>query len=298
LAIKNSLSGSSTFNADYAGATTNTSNVAAPLVTVDPYEYWQLNLVSGGTAQVAMNWDKSKINFPAYALTDIRVANYTAGNWTSNGGSASGNVATTGNISSSSIGSFGAFTFGSSSFALPVDLLDFTARRIADYNLVAWTTENEMNVHHYEVQRSDDGSTFYIAGTVAARNLSSVQHYELTDSKPMKTVAYYRLRSVDIDGKYKLSAVVTVADRIASGSYFVVANPVHGMLNISTGSIHDGDYGYHIINTAGQTVQTGRLTISSGSNYQVPLSSSIVQGIYVIEFRKDGLSYQQQILVQ
>ncbi len=292
------LSISSTFNASYAGATTNRSNLASPLVSVEANEYWQLNQVSGGNAQVAMNWNNPKISFPQYALADIRVANYIAGNWTSVGGSASGNVATTGTISSSSISTFGAFTLGSVSAALPVELLSFSARRSTGYNLVDWATTNETNVNEYEVQRSDDGIAFYIAGTQAAHNLPSVQQYEFTDSRPMQNITYYRLRSTDIDGHYKLSPVVAVSDHAASNSYFVIANPVHAVLNISAGSIHNGDYEYHLMTTGGQTVQQGRLTIQNGGSYQVPLASFIVPGVYLVEFRNNGFSYSQRILVQ
>jgi hypothetical protein len=163
---------------------------------------------------------------------------------------------------------------------------------------VAWTTTAEVNVQQYEVQRSDDGRSFYIAGTMPARNLPSVQHYELADNKPMGSIVYYRLRSVDVDGAYKLSGVVTVSDRSLSGNYFAVANPVHGLLNISAGNMHSGNYEYHILTTGGQTVQSGRLSVSNGGNYQVSLSSVIVHGIYIVEFRKDGFSYRERILVQ
>ena len=293
-----SLSAVSSFNAHYAGATTNANNVSAPLVKVDPNEYWQVSQLSGGNAQVAMNWDNPKIAFPPYVVADIRAASYIAGNWASIGGSAAGNVATTGAITSSSVSAFGSFVLASISFALPVELLDFSARRASGQNLVAWTTSGEINVQQYEVQRSDDGINFYIAGTVAARNLASVQHYGFADNKPMNNIAYYRLRSIDLDGKFTFSGIVTVSDRTSSGNYFAVANPVHSFLNISAGNMHQGDYRYHIMTTAGQTIQAGHLAIGNGGNYQVSLSPGVAQGVYIIEFRKDGFNYRRRILVE
>jgi hypothetical protein len=293
-----SLSASSTFNVKYAGATTNTGNLNSPLVSVNPAEYWQVNQVSGGTAQVAMNWNNSKVAFPGYTVADIRVANYIAAKWTSIGGSASGNATTTGTITSSTVGAFGSFVLGSISAALPVELLDFSARRTSGYNLVAWTTASEINVQRYEVLRSDDGRSFYLAGTTPARNLPSVQHYEWPDNKPMGNIAYYRLRSVDADGQYKISGIVTVYERASTGNYFAVANPVHGLLNISAGNMHSGNYEYHIMTAGGQTVQAGRLSIINGGNYQVSLLAVIVHGIYIVEFRKDGFNYRERVLVQ
>ena len=111
-------------------------------------------------------------------------------------------------------------------------------------------------------------------------------------------MAYYRLRSIDLDGKFKLSGIVTVSGRASSGNYFTVANPVHNFVNISAGNMHSGDYEYHIMTVTGQTVQAGYLAISHGGNYQVSLSPAIARGIYVVEFRKEGFGYRQRILVQ
>jgi hypothetical protein len=292
------LSSASTFNANYAGATTNTSNLASPLITVDANEYWNINQVSGGNAQVAMNWNNSKVAFPAYVVADIRVANYIAGNWTSVGGSASGNIATTGTISSSAVGVFGAFTFGSVSAVLPVQLLDFGVTRKNGSNLVTWSTADEINVKQYDVQRSDNGNDFYTAGIVAARNRTQVQQYQFVDNAAMKDVAYYRLRSIDNDGKFKTSKVVTVYDKTVAGSYFTLTNPVHTALTLAAGSNHTGVYDYSITAINGQVMQQGHLTMISGGNYNISLQSTIVPGMYIFKARSASFSYSQKILVQ
>jgi hypothetical protein len=293
-----SISASSTFNANYAGATTNASNVASPLITVDANEYWVINRVSGGNAQVAMNWDNSKIAFPGYVLSDIKVANYIAGNWTSVGGTASGNVTTTGTISSPVVSAFGSFTFGTTSFLLPVQLLDFSATHRSGYNLVSWTTSDEINVKNYDIQRSDNGNDFYTAGIVAARNMAQAQQYQFTDYTAMKEVAYYRLRSIDNDGKFKTSKVVTVYDKTTQGSYFALNNPVHNAITLTAGSNHTGAYNYSITAVNGQVMQQGHLSMSNGGVYNIPLQSTIVPGVYVFETKSAGFSYSQKILVQ
>ncbi|MEO5684699.1 MAG: T9SS type A sorting domain-containing protein [Chitinophagaceae bacterium] len=293
------LAASSVFNARYMGATTNTTSVLSPLVNVDPNEYWMVNQVSGGTAIIDMNWDNSKIAMPNYSLADIRVANYTAGNWTQVGGTATGNTSTTGSISSNTLSSFGAFTFGSISFILPVTLVEFSAYRTNGNTLLSWTTTGEINVSHYEAERSEDGMLFYAAGAIAANNKTGLQQYSLTDSKPLtKETTYYRLRSVDTDGKTKISKVVMVRDRLSSIKYFAVGNPVSKSIHITAGLITNGTYSYRIISGAGQTVQSGRLNLGSGAHYELPLLSSVTPGIYVLELRKDNYNYRQQLLVQ
>ena len=298
IAVSN-LSLSSVFNANYAGATTNTGNVAAPLNTVDPNEYWIVNEVSGGTAQVDMNWDNSKIAMPNYILADIRVANYIAGNWTQVGGSATGNVTTTGNISSNSLASFGSFALASTTFSLPVTLVQFSANRSNGNTVLNWMTADEVNVSHYEIERSENGVTFYsIADNIAAVNLPGLQHYELTDSKPLNGTAYYRLRSIDTDGKTKLSKVIAVSDRLQADNYFIVTNPAHSSINIAAGKSHNGEYNYHVNTLSGQTLLQGRLNITHGGSYSIPLPANMVSGVYVLEVQYASFRYQQKIMIQ
>jgi hypothetical protein len=292
----NNLSASSVFNATYAGVTTNTANLAAPLVTVDPYEYWIVNKVSGGTATVDMNWDYSKIVMPNYALADIRVASYVGGLWTQQGGSAAGNVTTTGTISSNALSTFGSLTFGSISFSLPVNLVQFSAYINNGNGVVNWTTSDEINVSHYDVQRSDDGISFYSIGNVAARNTTALQQYEFTDTKPLQTVTYYRLRSVDMDGKTKLSKIVTLSNNAVTG-YMAIVNPAHSSIRVNAQHMN-GLFTYRINTVAGQTIQQGSIKIAASGLYDIRLSSMIKTGLYVLQIEKTGFSYSQKVVIQ
>ena len=291
------LSASSVFNTLYAGATTNTGNVLSPLVTVDQYEYWMLNQVSGGSAVVNMNWDNSKITMPGYPLANIRVANYIAGNWTQEGGSAAGNITTTGSISSNSLASFGAFTLGSVSVALPVNLVAFNAYNNSGNAVVSWTTADEVNVSHYEIQRSDDGMQFYTVGTVAARNLTDLQQYEFTDNKVLNTVTYYRLVSVDIDGRTKLSKVVLVNDNDQTDKYMTVINPVRNNMRVTARNL-SGMFEYRINTLAGQTVQQGQLIITTAGAAEINLLSSIKNGLYILQVQKPGFNFSQKVWIE
>ena len=293
----NALSAASVFNANYAGATTNTANLASPLVTVDPNEYWILNKVSGGTATVGMNWDNSKIAMPPYLLANIRVANYTGGLWTQAGTGATGNVTTTGAITSNTLSAFGPLTFGSLSFALPVHLLQLSASILNQEAVVKWSTSDEINVQYYEVQRSDDGISFYTIGQVAARNLTAVQQYSFTDSKALNNVNFYRLRSVDTDGKAKLSDIVTLNNNTATARTMAVANPARGSMHLTVTNL-SGDVDYRINTLGGQTLQQGVLHLAGSGSYEIYLSPGIKNNMYILQVQKTGLSFTRKILVQ
>ena len=165
-----SLSGSSEFNVKYFATTPNRYLVQSPIEYMDPYEYWTINQISGGSASVGMNWNNSKVAFPNWVITDIRTTWFDGSNWTNAGGSASGSSATTGTISSNSVSSFGLFAFGSINFPLPLTLISFDAKRTGDHTEIVWITVDEQNVSHFIAERSDDAIHFYSIAQVTARN--------------------------------------------------------------------------------------------------------------------------------
>jgi len=95
---------------------------------------------------------------------------------------------------------------------LPVTLVNFTARAIEGRKtLVSWKTQTEINSKHFEVQRSFNGTDFETIGIVkAAGNSNAILSYSLIDERPQDGYNYYRLKQVDIDGKFYITSMVKV----------------------------------------------------------------------------------------
>ncbi len=94
------------------------------------------------------------------------------------------------------------------SAVLPVTLLNFSAIKNGKANVLHWTTLNEINSSHFNIQRSTDGVAFDNIGTVEADNRNNTTNiYEFTDRAPLKDANYYRLQIVDKDGNVEYSPV-------------------------------------------------------------------------------------------
>ncbi len=277
-----SLTTSSEFTARHYQATTNTSNLQSPLLSVDPYEYWQINRIAGGNANVNMNWNNPKLTFPQYLLSSIRAAYYTAGLWTNVGGSATGDVTTTGNITSNTMTNFGAFTFGSISAMLPLNFLSTNAFRKPNSTLVEWKTANEVNVHHFEVEKSTDGHHFVKIGSVPSQINPGAGEYTFTDTHAGEKRIYYRIRSVDNDGKYLFSRIVLVVDGTQHNEELYVSNPVTNRIYLNVNSLPAGNYNYQLLGNDGQLVQSGTITITGTGLYSIGLINAVRPGIYVL----------------
>lgn len=292
------LSASSEINCRYYTTTTNINNLTYPIVKVKGNEYWQIDKVSGGTAQIGLNWDHSKVAMDNVLLANIVVGHYTGGSWTDAGGSASGNVTTTGSITSNSISSFSPFTLGYKSFPVPLKLLSFTAERRSGTSYLKWTTENEENVSHFDVQRSYDGALYSTIANVTAHNTSGIQHYSLNDNSPLRGIAYYRIRSVDMDGKFSYSKIAVVSEYDLRSSGFVVLNPVHAAITILNKTGIEGSYNYQVFNAGGQLICRGNVIMGINGGALLPLPASVAAGQYILELSSGTYRFSQKILVQ
>lgn len=93
-----------------------------------------------------------------------------------------------------------------SAIALPVRFAGLQATAVAGAVNLTWSVDVEINVKHYEVERSADGVSYTAIGTVATQGLRS---YSFVDASPIAS-AYYRIKSVDVDGKLGYSTIVSL----------------------------------------------------------------------------------------
>lgn len=95
---------------------------------------------------------------------------------------------------------------------LPLTLKSFSASQpTATTTLLKWTTSSEQNTSHFDIEASQSGANFGLIDRVAAAgNSSSDINYSYTHTNPFRNTTYYRLKMVDIDGKFTYSKIVSV----------------------------------------------------------------------------------------
>ncbi len=292
------LSATSEFNCKYNTPTQNVFNLFSPLVQVHANEYWQINEISGGSAQVTLNWDNSKVAMDLVLLSEVQVAYYSGGYWRDGGGTASGNISTTGSITSLPGTSFSLpFTFGYATTVLPLKLISFTGERRSSISFLHWITENEQNVNHYEVQRSYDGVAYITIGSISAQKANTQQQYDFEDHSAIHGMAYYRLKSIENDGKFSYSKVVVVSERELQSTSFVVINPVRNAIAVFNKTGKEGVFDYRLLNAAGQQVLNGRVNMTVNGGALIPIAGTAA-GIYLLELRNEKTVFIQKLLVE
>jgi Galactose oxidase, central domain len=168
---------------------------------------------------------------------------------------------------------------------LPISLNYFTATLKDNTTNLAWETSSELNTNKFEIQYSNDGVNFAYATAVSATgNSSSLQKYAATHFINNSELHYYRLKTIDNDGRFYYSNVIKLKSIRTSKSLDVEAYP-----NITTSqttlSIHansNGTASILIQNMLGQPVKYNVVKLN-GSSQTIPIDlSSFSKGIFNI----------------
>ncbi len=292
------LTAASEFNVKHTVIVTpNRYSLYNPLVYVDSAEHWTINKISGAAAQVAMNWDNSKIPFPNLMVSDIRVTHFDGTFWRSIGGSATGSALTKGNVTSTSVSAFNRnFTFGSVSYVLPIKIISFTAGRMNDYTKLNWIIGSELNVANYELQRSDDGVSFYTIHVHLPYNRNNTEFYSYADRQILNGTAFYRLKINNLSSQVNYSHTVAVSANTAGNEFYIITNPVGASVDLYAGAAIKGFYNYTIVNTAGQLVQAGTLEIKNAGVYSIYLKPTILAGAYILVVQNETTRLQKMMI--
>lgn len=172
---------------------------------------------------------------------------------------------------------------------LAVKLVSFTGK-LAQPNkaLLEWVTNEEVNHSHFILERSDDAVKFDARATIAGNGTSNqINKYQFTDevNVSVKTV-YYRLKSVDFDGKFNYSSIVPVrlGNSVSIDKVSVYPNPFVSNVKLFVNSKEAGIANFRILSLDGKTVSTSKIKMEAGDNIIVLQEMNKLQsGTYMIE---------------
>ncbi len=159
----------------------------------------------------------------------------------SNTGTASSNSYLTGNFNGQSYAEYEVTSIENGGSAgveavdspLPVELLSFTAQREQGQVVLNWITTSELNNDYFLVEKSADAAHFHpIAYTEAAGALNRQTYYQELDTNPYRGANYYRLKQIDLDGKYSYSAIVVVYMNDDLKDAWIFPNPATDQLSV------------------------------------------------------------------
>lgn len=202
---------------------------------------------------------------------------------------------------------FSEWTVNNDDVVLPVTLLGLSAKVNEKKNVeLRWATATEVNASHFEIQRrlntSDDFET--IATVKASGNSNSILRYLSIDEqlKSLANGADYRLKMVDLDGKYEYSNTLvvkldaTVSKNRIAGIY---PNPVKDRFTLSLELNQSEDVEMEIYNMQGLRVHKTTLKGEAGINaFNQNIPVQLAKGVYTIQLHTLEGMLQEKIVVE
>lgn len=175
-----------------------------------------------------------------------------------------------------------AYSFDAGTGTLPVSIVSIKAALKNTTVQVSWEVREELNLNLYEVERSADGAHFEMIGMVFPWDNQQVQNnYRFTDKHPFNGMNFYRLRSVDKDGRFKYSNIVSARTGALQNSNISIApNPVKGNIRAIFSGLPKGSYVVELRNVSGQLQLMKHITIQHSDQVESFERGNAAPGIY------------------
>jgi hypothetical protein len=217
--------------------------------------YWYVNVIGGG--------DLTDYSTMFYGVPDLPPSN--------NGGAAPSFV-------------------GIQPFSVvPVNFLGFTATKNNNSALLYWQVANEgTNTDRYEIEISGTGIEFEKQATVPAfNNGRQGNNYSFTQDNLSALrnsgVIYFRIKQIDLDGKFVYSAIRSVRLDGKSFSAGVYPNPVKSSTKLTIDLLESMPLIISVTDATGKQVRSFQYQGVKGPNFRDIDMSSLSSGSYIIK---------------
>jgi hypothetical protein len=168
---------------------------------------------------------------------------------------------------------------------LPIRSLELSAFAKTNSIVLRWNTLDEVNTSTFIVEKSSDGINFRSIGLVKAKGNGN-GNYDLTDTRPLAGLNYYRIQLIDVNGSKMYSAIVAVQfTNVTKPSLLFYPNPVMSTSVLQVSNFQKGNYQVLVRDYMGRVQLQRGITITQ--SYEVfPLSLlTLSAGNYIIQLQ-------------
>jgi hypothetical protein len=178
---------------------------------------------------------------------------------------------------------------------LPVTMFNFGGSIKDNAAYLNWSTATENNNKGFYIERSKDAQNFSSIGFVnGAGNSSKITNYTYTDYliKDLNvTTTYYRLKQVDLDGKYSYSKVLPLNMKNLF-QYRLYPNPVKDVATVELSLESASKVNVQVISHDGKIVLNSDKGVMIQGTQQVFINTqNLAKGIYIAHITAGDKTY-------
>lgn len=180
---------------------------------------------------------------------------------------------------------------------LPIKLLSFTGLTNDNIVVLTWVTAKEEGFSHFEIEHASDDLVFGKIAHVngSGYNTNDEHTYSVTDEKPIIGTNYYRLKSVDIDGSYAYSPIISAVVE-TSRSISVYPNPSTGyFINVATNFELGENTQVMIFSQEGTMLHHNNIT---ERETRIDFINRLTSGVYILKYTSAAYSQTVKLFVK
>lgn len=247
--------------------------------------------VSNGTYKLEIHAENMDALLPAYLIdsylnteTPINMSGVTEYQYTATNAAASK--------------AYSRFTIVFKQASMPVTFSGIKAYKKAEGINVEWNVAQEKDIEKYEIERSANGVEFSVIGNAAPKNIGNTT-YTHFDAQPLNGDNFYRVKSIDRNGKVQFTSIVKVNMTSKEAYVSVYPNPVKdGRVNFTLSDIEKGNYNAVVYSADGKRIASKTINFAGGvASENITLPAATAKGIYQLQLTGDK-TYTVQIVVE
>jgi hypothetical protein len=184
---------------------------------------------------------------------------------------------------------------------LPLTWLSFQGKAIQNTIYLQWTTSQEVNTSHFEVEYSKNGIDYQVLAKINTYNLLTPNEYAYTHTSPTETNNYYRIKQIDTDKKFSYSKIIAVKmENIDKNRLSFIANvfpnPAKDQLLVTFQTPINPNTLYQLIDLQGRVQQQYQFD-NTETKVILPLPK-MSAGLYILQITSENFTEKHKIYIQ
>ena len=153
-----------------------------------------------------------------------------------------------------------------------------------------------MSNDHYDIERSSDGKNFTHIGSVTAqRGVSGKGDYNFTDVTAPAGKIYYRIKQLDVTGKYSFSKVIYVETDVKTSfcRTFYTGSGVKLIAQIDMNKVN-----VTLRDASGKLLTQQTINnVSNGQSFEIP-TSTYAKGLYLVTVSSEKCNRTDKVVIR
>jgi hypothetical protein len=175
---------------------------------------------------------------------------------------------------------------------LPLKLSSFRVKAAAGQVNSSWSTDNDLGIKAFVVERSMNGYEFNAIDSVSAANSLGSHNYSFVDMKPLASTSYYRLKIVAADASHAYSSIDSIVAMPAEVTLY--PDPAQNILQVQY-PVSSGGH-LEVFSVTGKKVRIHTL-IAGSSNALIDVQD-LPMGLYFLQYYNDSVRTTKSFIKQ